>query len=92
MKKAIKAAFIVAVAAVAGYNIYTNLKANPMSDLMLANVEALADFEWDENGWYCWKESVDDYSSDFFFTYIRCFDCNVSTAISVSGQGQCWHH
>ena len=40
-----KAAFVVAVAAVAGYNIYTNLKSNTMSDMMLANVEALASGE-----------------------------------------------
>ncbi|MDE6349092.1 MAG: NVEALA domain-containing protein [Bacteroides sp.] len=91
MKKVIKAVFIAAIAAVAGYGVYTNQKAEPMSDLMLANVEALADFEWNENGWYCWQRSVDDYSSDVFFTYIRCFDCNVSTAITVYDESQCWH-
>ena len=45
MKKAIKAIFIVAVAAVAGYNVYTNLESNTMSDLVLANIEALAQTE-----------------------------------------------
>ena len=29
------------------------------------NVEALADFEWNENGWYCWENSYDD-NGDFF--------------------------
>ena len=61
------------------------------SDLLLANVEALAYNEWDQNGWYCWKYSQDDYSSNAFFTYTRCFDCYTSTATSVWEQGQCWH-
>lgn len=37
----------IVVTAVAGYNIYTNLKSNAASDLMLANVEALATNESD---------------------------------------------
>ena len=45
MKKIMKAAFVAAFAAVAGYGVYTNQKADNMSDLMLANVEALADYE-----------------------------------------------
>jgi len=45
MKKLIKIAFVAAFAAIAGYGVYTNQKAEPMSDLMLANVEALADCE-----------------------------------------------
>ena len=45
MKKFIRIAFVAAFAAVAGYGIYTNQKAEPMSDLMLANVEALANDE-----------------------------------------------
>ena len=40
-----KAAFVAAFAVVAGYGIYSNQKADNMSDLMLANVEALADYE-----------------------------------------------
>ncbi|MDE6349095.1 MAG: hypothetical protein K2L60_10730 [Bacteroides sp.] len=50
MKKVMKAAFVVAIAAVAGYNIYTNLKSNTVSDLVLANVEALANDENSEKG------------------------------------------
>ncbi|TGY06471.1 NVEALA domain-containing protein [Bacteroides muris (ex Afrizal et al. 2022)] len=41
-KKIMKAAFVAAFAAVAGYGIYTNQRTETMSDLMLANVEALA--------------------------------------------------
>lgn len=43
MKKMIKMAFVVAFAAIAGYGVYIHQKPEPMSDLMLANVEALAD-------------------------------------------------
>lgn len=42
MKKIIKIAFIAVFAAVAGYGIYTNQKSETMSDLMLANMDALA--------------------------------------------------
>ena len=42
MNKIIKMAFIVAFIAIAGYGVYANQKTDTMSDLMLANVEALA--------------------------------------------------
>lgn len=43
MKKYLKFAFVAAFAAIAGYGVYTSQKTDAMSDLMLANVEALAD-------------------------------------------------
>ena len=42
MKKIMRIAFVAAFAAVAGYGVYTNQRTETMSDLMLANVEALA--------------------------------------------------
>lgn len=45
MKKIVKIAFVAAFAAIAGYGVYANQKADAMSDLVLANVEALADGE-----------------------------------------------
>lgn len=46
MKKIfIKITFIAVFAVMAGYGIYANQKADSMSDLVLANVEALADGE-----------------------------------------------
>lgn len=45
MKKIMKIAFVAAFAAVAGYGVYANQQSETMSDLMLANVEALADGE-----------------------------------------------
>lgn len=43
MKKIIKMTFVAAFAAIAGYGVYTNQNKNAMSDLALANIEALAD-------------------------------------------------
>ena len=47
MKKMIKIAFVAAFVAIAGYGVYANQKVESMSDLMLANVEALARGERD---------------------------------------------
>lgn len=48
--------FVAAFVVVAGYGIYVNQKVNTVSDLMLANVEALADSEsntsWTCDGWW----------------------------------------
>lgn len=51
MKKITKIAFVAIFAAVAAYGVYTNQKADTMSDLMLANIEALAQSE--SGGYYC---------------------------------------
>ena len=45
MKKMIKIAFVAAFVAIAGYGVYTNQKSETLSDLTLANVEALAQSE-----------------------------------------------
>lgn len=45
MKKIMKIAFVATFAAVAGYGVYTSQKVDTMTDLMLANVEALANGE-----------------------------------------------
>lgn len=42
MKKFVKLAFVAAFVAIAGYGVYANQKSDLMSDLVLANVEALA--------------------------------------------------
>ena len=42
MKKMIKIAFVAAFVAIAGYGVYTSQKSDSVSDLLLANVEALA--------------------------------------------------
>ena len=47
MKKFMKIAFVAVFVAVAGYGVYTSQKSDVMSDLLMANVEALADAEID---------------------------------------------
>ena len=47
----IKIAFVAAFVAIAGYGVYTNQKSETLSDLTLANVEALAGGE--SGGYYC---------------------------------------
>ena len=48
-KNFIKAAFVAAFASIAGYGVYTSQQKVEMSDLAMANVEALANGE-DEGG------------------------------------------
>ena len=61
MKKFIKFAFVAAIVAVAGYNVYQSQSVmNGMSDFALANVEALASGEG--NGMDCkWVYIPDSY-------------------------------
>lgn len=49
MKKIVKIAFVVAFAAIAGCGVYVSQKSDLVSDLLLANVEALANDT--ENPW-----------------------------------------
>ena len=52
-KNIIKTTMIAVVAIFAGYNVYqSNMNSNELSDVMLANVEALADNEAGANGCY----------------------------------------
>lgn len=57
MKTLFKFAFVAAIVAVVGYNVYKSQSVmNGMSDFALANVEALAGGEW--NGQTCfWVDS-----------------------------------
>lgn len=47
MKEFVKLAFVVIFAAIAGYGVYVNQKSDAVSDLLIANVEALASDESD---------------------------------------------
>ena len=55
-KKIIRSVFVVAFAMVAGYNVYCSQKPAEMSDMALANVEALARDEV----WGCDNGCVDN--------------------------------
>lgn len=64
MKKFIKLAFVAAVVAVAGYNVYQSQSVmNGMSDFALANVEALANDEKTR----CLEEQCKSASSTCFY-------------------------
>lgn len=90
-KKIIERGFIIlALAVFFTLNSVVTSTNNNLSDLSLANVEALANSEWTGDGWSCFRYSYDDGSS-LFFTYIRCFDCYTSSAVSVWISDRCWH-
>ena len=70
MKSYIKIAFVAAFAAAAGYGAYTSQKTEMISDLAMANVEALARYELpdievtcNQNDYtspgQCWREDGD---------------------------------
>lgn len=92
MKKVIKLAFAAAFVAVAGYGVYTNQTSDAMSDLALANVEALARYELPEvevtcgqRGGACWAVSGDCYVS----WTIRYDDCSFCGYTSYSCYSPC---
>ena len=61
MKKLFKFAFVAAIAAVAGYNVYKSQSVmNGMSEFALANVEALADGETINPGDPCYNNAIYD--------------------------------
>ena len=90
--KVLKMAVLAMVVAVSCMNIYNSQKESEMSDVLLANVEALADHEWDPvNGWVCYSTVYDNTSSEIFFITTRCSDCYTVSATFVSDAGHCWH-
>ena len=75
MKKFVKVAFVAIFAAIAGYGVYTSQKADVMSELALANVEALAGGEIGngENQCYQVYTPADWFHSDQIF--VDCYTC-----------------
>lgn len=65
MKKIIKVASVAVVAAVAGIGVYTSQKTEVTSDIVLANVEALARGESGDECYGC---------DTSFFEYCKLFD------------------
>ena len=56
-KNILKVAFVVAIAMVSGINVFNAQKSDVLSDIALANVEALAQNE--SGDFNCWWDSVD---------------------------------
>lgn len=73
MKKMIKIAFVAAFVAIAGYGVYTNQKSETLSDLTLANVEALAGGE--SGGVHCCPDPGDS--------------CTLSSGDVLDGKDEC---
>ena len=69
-KKVLKVAFVVAIAVVAGINVFNAQKTEVLSDVAMANVEALANTEnnngGSSNSWECWSQQKPGYG------YYRC--------------------
>ena len=81
-----------AITVVVAWNVNTSLKADGMlSDVALANVEALAQTELTPDGWVCF-ENVRDDGGDWFFIVQWCGDCRVYSATNVIGGNYCWYN
>ncbi len=91
MKKIIVVFFVAVVAAFAGYGIHLFQPSTKLSDLVLANVEALALDETlppvtitcGQNGGTCWTISGDCYVS-WFIRYDDCAFCGYTAYSCVS--------
>ena len=82
MKKLFKLAFVAAIAAVAGYNVYKSQSVmNGMSDFALANVEALADGENSGS-----KHTLECESSGIKACSGTCNKCNVTMTAYGNGR------
>lgn len=75
MKKFMKVAFVAIFAVTAGYGVYSSQKADVMSELALADVEALASGEGGngENQCYQVYTPADWFHSDQIF--VDCYTC-----------------
>ena len=83
MKKIFKTLFVVAVAIIAGYNVYQSKTVmNGMSELALANVEALAGSESGGNSITCYSGS----GSSFL---CKCSSCTWGY-VGTSSKGTCY--
>ena len=70
-KKFIRATFVAAIVMACGINVFNAQKSETLSEIALANVEALANIEIDNGGgssnsWDCWSQQKPGYG------YYRC--------------------
>lgn len=89
MKKFVRIVFVAAFAAIGGYGVYANQKVDTMSDLMLANVEALAGGEGGGNRdcFTKWRKAPND-DSLAFWGWI-CSECESYWLLEGSVKGHC---
>ena len=74
-KKVLKAAFVAAIAMVSGINVFNTQKSEVLSDIALANVEALADYE--DSG----TEQIKCYSSLVYEKGASVVDCSTCQSV-----------
>lgn len=86
MKKyIIRAAFVAAFALMAGYSVYTSQQEKTMSDLALANVEALASGEETRPGSYDIEEQITDhYYNGSLYKQSKVVNCHVGGSFACS--------
>lgn len=85
-KNIVKATFVVAIAIIAGYNVYTSQQKVEMSDLAMSNVEALANGESDchnTNGYKDWD------TESWFGNKKEFYDCCNVLRSGYSPSGNC---
>ena len=86
----IKVAFVAAIALVSGANVFNAQKSEPLSDVALANVEALAMSEWvPGKGWVCFDDVRDDTNMEHFLVVVFCRDCSSHSATQAYSQSYC---
>ncbi len=80
---------VVALMALAGYYGYANSN-DGLSDMQLANIEALAHGEFIVGkGWECFDVVYDDVTNPVFITVINCNGCHVTSAVYVNTPKYC---
>lgn len=83
---------VLILAVVVAFNVSLKSKTDGLSDVALANIEALAIWEFDPNlGWLCFWEVKDDTNSEAFFVCQRCGDCYTVSATFTASASRCWH-
>ena len=89
-KKVLKVVFVATIALVGGINVFNAQKSNVLSDIALANVEALADSEWvPGKGWTCYKYVEDNVYLENFSVVVFCGDCSSYSATVYHNSSYC---
>lgn len=85
MNKKLFGTMAVATALLAGYNMYESSAEMKLSDLALANVEALANGENGNSGKVCYKETERvENETDLGMNVIDCDDCSKYIKVSFA--------
>jgi len=72
------------------YNVYHSNNGVGLSDIALANVEALADSEWvPGKGWTCYKYVEDNVYLENFSVVVFCGDCSSYSATVYHNSSYC---